>query len=167
MQPLRVASSFCWNCVSAFMTARACVGTAIIIDFGKQVRIVCLHGRGMYRNWKQDRSCPSLAVLFGHLQRQIVLTEPLRIASCLTAGIATGKISLVQITATCFDLGRFLHDHLGTVIVGTCFSKRFHSFSVLSGRKSESPSCRFHSNRQRTHRPYARSYYQKRYFEDC
>ena len=60
MQPLRVASSFCWNCVSAFMTARACVGTAIIIDFGKQVRIVCLHGRGMYRNWKQDRSCPSL-----------------------------------------------------------------------------------------------------------
>ena len=34
----------------------------------------------MYRNWKQDWSCPSLAVLFGHLQRQIVLTEPLRIA---------------------------------------------------------------------------------------
>ena len=43
-----------------FVTAGVCVGTATTIDFGKQVRIVCLHGRGMYRNWKQDRSCPSL-----------------------------------------------------------------------------------------------------------
>ena len=43
-----------------FYDCRGCVGTATIIDFGKQVRIVCLHGRGMYRNWKRDRSCPSL-----------------------------------------------------------------------------------------------------------
>ena len=59
MQSLRVASSFCRNCMSAFMTARACVGTAIIIDFAKQVEIVCLPGRGVYRNWKQCRSRPS------------------------------------------------------------------------------------------------------------
>ena len=41
------------------MTAGACVGTATTIDFGKQIRIICLPGRGMYRNWKQCRSHPS------------------------------------------------------------------------------------------------------------
>ena len=46
MQPFRVASSFCWNCVSALMTA----------------------------------------------------------------GNTAGKISLVQITATCFGMGDFLYD---------------------------------------------------------
>ena len=153
--------------MSAFMTARGRVGTVIIIEFGKQTRIVCLHGRGMYRNWKQDRSCPSLDCFARTFAEANCPLRTLLKSVFFTAPMATAEISLVQITATCFDLGRFLHDHLGTVIVGTCFSKRFHSFSVLSGRKSESPSCRFHSNRQRTHRPYARSYYQKRYFEDC
>ena len=63
-----------------FCDCWGCVGTATTIDFGKQVGIVCLHGADVYRNCKHGRSCPSLAVLFGHLQKQIVLTEPLRIA---------------------------------------------------------------------------------------
>ena len=71
---------FCWNCMHGFVTAGVCVGTATTIDFGKQVGIVCLHGADVYRNCKHGRSCPSLAVLFGHLQKQNVLTEPLRIA---------------------------------------------------------------------------------------
>ena len=63
--------------MSAFMTAGECVGTATIIDFGKQPRIVCLPGRGMDRNCKHGGSPPPVAVLLGHLQRQIVLSEPL------------------------------------------------------------------------------------------
>ena len=110
---------------------------------------------------------PTLTVLLGHLQRQIVLSEPLRIAYFLTAGNTAGKISLVQITAPFSGLGDSLHDHLGTVMVGTCFSERSHTFSVLSGCKSESPSCLFHSSQPRTHRPYARSFHhRKRYPKD-
>lgn len=44
---------------ACFLTARGCVETATIIGFGKQPRIVCLPGRGVYRNCKQDRLCPS------------------------------------------------------------------------------------------------------------
>ena len=39
----------------------ACVGTAIIIDFAKQVEIVCLPGRGVCWNCTQGRSLPSHA----------------------------------------------------------------------------------------------------------
>ena len=66
---------------------------------------------------------PLVTVLFGHLQRQIVLTEPLRIACSLTAGNTAGKISLVQITATCFGIGGFLHGTFEIVIVWTRFSR--------------------------------------------
>ena len=79
MHPLLGASSFYWNCKHGFVTAEVRVGTATIIDFGKQSRITCLPGRGAYWNCKQGWLCPSLAVLFRHLLRQIVLTEPLRI----------------------------------------------------------------------------------------
>ena len=60
MQPFLAASAFLLELYVCFDDCRGCVGTAITIDFGKQVRIVCLPGRGMDRNWKQDRSCPSL-----------------------------------------------------------------------------------------------------------
>ena len=129
MQPLRDASSFCWNYVSAFMTAQRCVGTATIIDFGKHPRIVRLPGRGMDRNSKHGGSPPPLTVLLGLLQRQIVLSEPLRIAYFLTAPMAACKISLVQITSPFSGLGDFLHDLLGTVMVRTCFSGKFRTFS--------------------------------------
>ena len=59
------------------MTAGVRVGTAVIIEFGKQVRIVCLPGKGMYRNCSEAGHAPPVTVLFGHLQWQIVLTEPL------------------------------------------------------------------------------------------
>ena len=40
----------------------------------------------------------------------------------LTAGNTVGKISLVQITSPFSGLVDFLYDHLGAVMVGTCFS---------------------------------------------
>ena len=115
--------------MSAFMTAQRCVGTATIIDFGKHPRIVRLPGRGMDRNSKHGGSPPPLTVLLGLLQRQIVLSEPLRIAYFLTAPMAASEISLVQITAPYFGLGRFFHDHFETTMVGTCFSGKFRTFS--------------------------------------
>ena len=117
------ASSFYWNCKHGFVTAEVRVGAATTIDFGKQSRITCLPGRGAYWNCKQGWLCPSLAVLFRHLLRQIVLTEPLRISYFLTAGITSGKISLVQITISFFGLGDFLYDTFGSIIVGTCFCR--------------------------------------------
>ena len=87
------------------------------------------------RDCKHGRSCPSQAVLFRHLQRKIVLTEPLRISYFLTAGITSGKISLVQITISFFGLGDFLYDTFGSTIVGICFSARFHTFSGPLARK--------------------------------
>ena len=45
--------------------------------------------------------------------------------------MAACKISLVQITSPFSGLGDFHHDHLGTVMVGTCLSGRFHTFWVL------------------------------------
>ena len=61
--------------------------------------------------------------------------NPSELRVFMAAGIASGKISLVQITTTYFSLGDFLHDHLETVIVGTCFSARFHTFSGPLARK--------------------------------
>ena len=118
------------------MTAGGCVGTATISDFGKQLRIVYLHRRGMYRNWKQGRSCPSLAVLFRHLLRQIVLTEPLWISCFLTAGNTAGKISLVQIMSPFSCPRDFLHDHLGTVMVGTWFNRKIRTFPAFRRKNS-------------------------------
>lgn len=46
-------------CVCFYDCRGACVGTAIIIDFGKQPRIVYPPGRGVYWIWKQCWSCPS------------------------------------------------------------------------------------------------------------
>ena len=112
--------------MSGFVAAGACVGASTAIDFGKQVRIVCLHGRGAYWNCKQGWLCPSLAVLFRHLLRQIVLTEPLRITCFMAAGNTAGKISLVQITISFFGLGDFLYDTLGSTMVGTSFSGNFY-----------------------------------------
>ena len=89
---------------------------------------------------------PSLTVLLGHLQQQIVLTEPLWIACFLTAGNTAGRISLVQITWPFSGQGDFLHDHLGTVIVGTCFSGRFRTFSGPHDRKFLPLSYRFYPN---------------------
>ena len=101
---------------------------------------------------------PPLTVLLGHLMEQIVLTEPLRIAYFLTAGTASGKISLVQITAPYSGLGGFLHDHLGTVMVRTCFSGRFRTFSGPHGQKFLLPSYRFCPNWPPRCRTYARSH---------
>ena len=126
---------FHWNCMSAFLTAGACVGTATTIEFGKQIRIVCLPGRGVYQNWKQCRSRPSpdcSAWVFA------VANCPLRTPlNCvfLTVGNTTGKISLVQITATSFGLGGFLYDTFEIIIVWTCFSRRFRTFLGPRGRK--------------------------------
>ena len=147
-----------------FVTAGACVGATSIVNFGKQVGIVCLHGRGVYRNCKQGRSRPSLAVLFGHLQEQIVLTEPLRKAHFLPALMAAAEISLVQIMVIHFGLGDFLHDIFESTMVGTCFSGRFHTFSGPPDHKSESLSYRFRSSRRQFRRPCVQSYHpRKRY----
>ena len=120
--------------MSAFMTAGGYVGTATIIDFDKQIGTVCLPGRGVYRNWKQCRSRPSLAVLFRHLQRQIVLTEPLRISYFLTAGNTAGKISLVQITSTFSSMGDLLYDTFQTTIVWSYFAEDFQVIMVANSR---------------------------------
>lgn len=77
MQPFLAAFAFLLELYVCFDDCRGCVGTAITIDFGKQVRIVCLPGRGMDRNCKHGGSPFPVAVPFGHLQQQIVLTEPL------------------------------------------------------------------------------------------
>lgn len=79
---------------------------------------------------------PPLAVLFGHLLWQIVLTEPLWIAWFLTAGNAAGKIGLVQITAPFFGLGGFFHDTLGMLMVFVGFSGKYHTFSGHHGCRS-------------------------------
>ena len=100
-----------------FVTAGVCVGTATTIDFGKQVGIVCLHGADVYRNCKHGRSCPSLAVLFGHLQKQIVLTEPLRKANFLPAPMASTEISLVQKTLLFSSMEFFLYDTFESTMV--------------------------------------------------
>ena len=60
-----------------FYDCRGCVGTAIIIDFGKKPRIVCLPGRAYIGIVSRVILAPPLTVLFGHLQGQIVLSEPL------------------------------------------------------------------------------------------
>ena len=51
-----------------------------------------------------------LPVLSGHLLRQIVLTEPLKILRFLPALMAVNEISLVQIAALFPRRGGFLHD---------------------------------------------------------
>lgn len=88
MQPFLAASSFCWNRMSDFMTAGgACVGTAITIDFGKQIEIVCLPGRGVYRNCKQGRSRPLLCLFCSSICRgKLSSQNPSGIAYFLTAG---------------------------------------------------------------------------------
>ena len=50
--------------------------------------------------------------------------------------MAACKISLVQITSPFSGLGDFLHDHLGTVMVGTCFSEKIRTCSGPHGRNS-------------------------------
>ena len=63
--------------MSAFMTARGCVGTATIIDFGKHPRIVCLPGGVYIGIVSRVGHTPPMTVLLGHLPEQIVLSEPL------------------------------------------------------------------------------------------
>lgn len=77
MQPFLAASSFCWNCVFGFVTAGGCVGTAITIDFGKQTRLSACTGGACIGTGSSVGHAPPLTVLLGHLQRQIVLSEPL------------------------------------------------------------------------------------------
>ena len=117
--------------MSAFMTAQRCVGTATIIDFGKHPRIVRLPGRGMDRNSKHGGSPPPLTVLLGLLQRQIVLSEPLRNPCFLTAGNTAGKISLAQITSPFSSLGDFLYDIFESTIVGTSFFRKSYLFLCI------------------------------------
>ena len=50
--------------------------------------------------------------------------------------MASTEISLVQITATCFGIGGFLHGTFEIVIVWTRFSGKFHTFSALPECKS-------------------------------
>ena len=78
MQPFLAASSFLLELYVCICDCRgACVGTAIIIDFGKQVRIVCLPRKAHIETVSKAGHVPPLTVLLRHLQRQIVLTEPL------------------------------------------------------------------------------------------
>ena len=62
--------------------------------------------------------------------------NPSEIRIFLTAGNTVGKISLVQITATYFGMGGFLHGTFETIIVWTRFSGKFHTFSALPDCKS-------------------------------
>ena len=110
----------------------------------------------------------SLSVLSRHLLRQIVLTEPLRIACFLPATMAANEMSLVQITAHFLGLGYLLYGIFQGVIVGIIFSGKYRTFSDPHSHKSESPSARFRPNQQRLHRPYARNRHrQKRYPSSC
>ena len=77
MQPFLAASSFCWNCVFGFVTAGGCVGTATTIDFGKQTRLSTCTGGACIGTGSRTGLAPPMPVLLGHLQRQIVLSEPL------------------------------------------------------------------------------------------
>ena len=145
LHPLSFARKWVLS-VGTVMTARACVGITITIKFGKQAGTVWLPGRGMYRNWKQCRSCPSRGCSVWTFAEANVLSEPLWNPYFLTAGNTAGKISLVQITAPYFGLCAFLYDHLDTVMVETCFSGIFHTFTGSHIHKFLLLSYRFYPN---------------------
>ena len=109
-----------------------------------------------------------LPVLSGHLLRQIVLTEPLFNSRFLPAPMAVNEISLVQITTPFSSMGKFLYGTLEGVIVGIIFSGKSRTFPGLLWNKSGFPSGQAHPNRQRSHKPYARSHrHQKRCPSGC
>ena len=63
--------------MSVFLTARACAGTAISIGIGNIYKLYACLGGAQVGIERMAGSAPPVAVLFGHLQGQIVLTEPL------------------------------------------------------------------------------------------
>ena len=63
-------------CVSV-LTARAFAGTAISIGIGNIYKLYACLGGAQVGVESMIGSAPPVAVLFGHLQEQIVLTEPL------------------------------------------------------------------------------------------
>ena len=77
MQPFGQHPLFCWNCVSVFLTARTFEGTAISIGIGNIYKLYACLGGAQVGIESMIGSAPPLTVLFGHLQEQIVLTEPL------------------------------------------------------------------------------------------
>ena len=77
MQPFGQHPLFCWNCVSVFLTAGACAGTAISIGIGNIYKLYACLGGVQVGIESTIGSAPPLAVLFGHLLEQIVPTEPL------------------------------------------------------------------------------------------
>ena len=63
--------------MSVFLTARACAGNAISIGIGNIYKLYACLGGALVGIESMIGSAPPVAVLFGHLQEQIVLTEPL------------------------------------------------------------------------------------------
>ena len=143
MQPFLAASSFCWNCLSDFMTAGGVLEQLPSLILVSSQESSAYPGGAYIGIVSRIGYAPPVTVLFGHLQRQIVLSEPLWNPYFLTAGTASGKISLVQITSPFSGLRDFLHDHSGTIMVKTCFGGRFHTLSGHQSCKSKSPSCFF------------------------
>lgn len=129
LHPLSFARKWVLS-VGTVMTARACVGITITIEFGKQAGIVWLPGRGVCWNCKQGRLCPSLTVLFGHLLGQIVLSESLWNPWFMTAPMAVDKMSLVQITSPFFSLEGFLYDTFDAIIVPAHFCRNLRTISA-------------------------------------
>ena len=85
-----------------------------------------------------------LPVLSGHLLRQIVLTEPLKILRFLPATMAVNEISLVQITAPFPSLGNFLYDTSRWYSFGHVFRGKYRTFPGHLRRKSVFRCTRYH-----------------------
>ena len=62
--------------------------------------------------------------------------NPSELCVFMTAGTATGKISLVQITSPFSGLNGFLYGTFESIIVGICFGERFHIFLVILAANS-------------------------------
>ena len=76
MQPLGSILILMELCVSVF-DCQACAGTAISIGIGNIYKLYACLGGAWVGTGSRAGPAPPLAVLFGHLQGQIVLTEPL------------------------------------------------------------------------------------------
>ena len=133
--------------LTAFMTARGRMleQQLPLILVSKQELSAC-PGGACIGTGSRTVLAPPLAVLFGHLRGQIVLTEPLWIAWFLTVGNAAGKIGLVRITAPFAALGGFLHDDLGMLMVFVGFSGKYRTFSAHHGCRSVPLSYPFRPN---------------------